>query len=78
MPWEGGRVLGYYDWTMPKKPLIETNPYLRDPAKYRKGLIANVSSSTSVETGKKTETIARTLSQSGEAPRLKKQKRSGR
>jgi hypothetical protein len=62
---------------MSKKPLIETNPYLRDSRKYRKGLIANVSSSTSIETGKKMETIARALSQEGEALRLKKRQGSG-
>jgi hypothetical protein len=44
-----------------KKPLIETNTHLRDPAQYRKGLVANVSSSTAIETGTKIETIARTL-----------------
>ena len=36
---------------MKNKPLIETNPYLKVPAKYRKALIANVASSTAVETG---------------------------
>lgn len=47
---------------MPKKPLIETNAHLRDPAKYRRGLLTNVSSSTAIETGTKIEAIARTLS----------------
>lgn len=46
---------------MAKKSLIETNPYLLDPAQYRKGLVTNVSSSTAIETGTKIEAIARTL-----------------
>ena len=78
MPWEGGRGHEYYDCIMSKKPLIETNPYLRDSTKYRKGLIVNVSSSTSVETGKKMKTIARALSQESEAPRVKKRQGFGR
>ena len=50
------------------KPLIETNPHLKDPAKYRRALIANVASSTAVETGTSVESIARILTE-GEAPR---------
>ena len=46
---------------MEQKPLIETNPYLRDPEKFRKALITNVSSSTAVETGAPVESIARSL-----------------
>jgi len=60
---------------VPKKPLIETNPYLRDTDKRRKGLIINVSSNTSIETGRKAETIARTLNR---AASLKPRQRSGR
>jgi hypothetical protein len=45
------------------KPLIETNPHLKDPAKYRKALIANVASSTAVETGASFESIARILAE---------------
>lgn len=44
-----------------KKPLIETNPYLKLPEKYRKALIANVSSSTAIETGESIESIAHKL-----------------
>jgi hypothetical protein len=44
---------------MNKRPLIETNPYLRDPEKFRKALITNVSSSTAVETVKKPQGSAR-------------------
>jgi hypothetical protein len=47
-----------------KKPLIETNPYLRGTDKARKALITNVSSNTSIETGRSTEAIARDLSRS--------------
>ncbi len=50
------------------KSLIETNPHLKDPAKYRKALIANVASSTAIETGAPVESIARTLTE-GETPR---------
>jgi DNA mismatch endonuclease (patch repair protein) len=37
-------------------PLIETNPLLRNPAKSRNALVTNVSSSTSVETGRRIKT----------------------
>jgi hypothetical protein len=47
---------------MSKKPLIETNPYLKATKKYRQALIANVSSSTAIETGVPVEEIARILS----------------
>ena len=63
-----------YNFTVLKKPLIETNPYLRDPEKFRKALITNVSSSTAVETGAPVESIARTLAESntGKPLRVKK------
>lgn len=57
---------------MDKRPLIETNPYLRDPKKFRKALIANVSSSTAVETGAPVESIARTLTEGEKAEPVKK------
>ncbi len=47
---------------MSKKPLIETNPYLKATKKYRQALIANVSSSTAIETGVPVEEIERMLS----------------
>ena len=50
-----------YHYTMLKKPLIETNQYLKDPARYRRDLVTSVSSSTAVETGARVETIAKTL-----------------
>lgn len=46
---------------MRKKPLIATNPYLKDPTRYRRDLITSVSSSTAIETGAKVETIAKSL-----------------
>jgi hypothetical protein len=58
--------------------LLETNPYLKDPDKYQKALITNVSSSTAIETGASVESIARTLTESKETDRIKKRPRSGR
>ena len=46
---------------MRKKPLIETNPHLRDAEKRRARVITSVATSTSIETGEKPETIARKL-----------------
>ena len=46
---------------MEQKPLIETNPYLRDPEKFRKALVTSVASSTSIETGTPIASIARIL-----------------
>ena len=46
---------------MEQKPLIETNPYLRDPEKFRKALITSVASSTAIETGAPVASIARML-----------------
>ena len=46
---------------MKQKPLIETNPYLRDPEKFRKALIMSVASSTAIETGAPVASIARML-----------------
>ena len=63
---------------MEQKPLIETNPYLRDPEKFQKALITNVSSSTAVETGAPVESIARTLVAGGNSMQLKKPQGSAR
>ena len=63
---------------MRKKPLIETNPYLKEPEKYRQALITNISSSTSVETGVPAEEIARILTQTVKAEPVKKPKSSAR
>lgn len=63
-----------------KKPLIETNTYLRDPAQYRKELVTNVSSSTAIETGTKIQTIARTLAKADKVtlPPVRTRQGSGR
>jgi hypothetical protein len=60
------------------RSLLETNPHLRDPKKYQKALITNVSSSTAIETGASVESIAQTLTESEETDRIKKQQRSPR
>ena len=52
---------------MPKKSLIQTNPFLKDPEKYRSSLIINVSSSTAIETGDTVDSIAKTLSEVSDA-----------
>lgn len=67
-----------YDCIMRKKPLIETNPYLLNPEKFRKDLITSVSSSTAVETGAKVETIVRTLSKELKSMPVKTRQGSGR
>jgi len=63
---------------MKQKPLIETNPYLRDPEKFRKALITNVSSSTAVETGASVESIARALVEDNKLHAFKKPQGSAR
>lgn len=59
-----------YNLLMKQKPLIETNPYLRDPEKFRKALITSVASSTSIETGVPVALIARMLEETKEAESL--------
>jgi hypothetical protein len=63
---------------MKNKPLIETNPHLKVPAKYRKALIANVASSTAVETGASVESIARILAEPDKPSPIKKTSGSAR
>ena len=63
---------------MNKRPLIETNPYLRDPQKLRKLLITNVSSSTAIETGASVDSIARMLQETRNTTSLKTTQRSSR
>ena len=46
---------------MSKKPLIETNPYLKDAVRYRCDLITAASTSTAIETGARAGTIAKSL-----------------
>jgi hypothetical protein len=57
---------------MQKKPLIETNPHLAVTASYWKALVANVASSTAVETGTSIESIACLLSEPRKTPAVKK------
>lgn len=57
---------------MRSKPLIETNPHLKVPAKYRKALLANVASSPAVETGTSIESITRILIKPKKPTLLKK------
>ena len=47
--------------SMPKKPLIETNPFLKDRARYHRDLVTSVSSSTAIETGASVADIAKSL-----------------
>jgi hypothetical protein len=63
---------------MLKKPLIATNPYLRAPEKYREALVANVSSSTAIETGAAVESIARKLDNGDKAKPVKTRQGSAR
>ncbi|GBE41348.1 hypothetical protein BMS3Bbin09_01246 [bacterium BMS3Bbin09] len=42
-------LLNMVKYSMSKKPLIETNPYLKDRKKYKSALITNVSTSSAIE-----------------------------
>lgn len=53
-----------YNFFMRKKPLSETNPFLKDPEKRKAGLITFVTSSSAIETGRNTESIVKTLAES--------------
>jgi hypothetical protein len=55
---------------MSKKSLLETNPYLKVPEKYRQALITNVASSTAIETGASIESIARKLTESEKTDKI--------
>ena len=57
---------------MKNKPLIETNLHLKAPANYRKALVANVASSTAIETGAPVASIIRLLTEPPETPASKK------
>ena len=57
---------------MKQKPLIETNPYLRDPEKFRKALIMSVASSTAIETGAPVASIVRMLEEGAKTRPLSK------
>jgi hypothetical protein len=57
---------------MEQKPLIQTNPYLRDPEKFRKALITSVASSTAIETGTSVASIIRMLEEDAKTGSLAK------
>lgn len=61
---------------MDPKPLSETNPYLRDPKKFRRALITSVASSTAIETGAPVASVARMLEESAKTEPLKTTKGS--
>ena len=63
---------------MKNKPLIETNPHLKVPGNYQKALIANVASSTAIETGGSIDSIVRVLAKSRKIRPIKKTPRSAR
>ena len=63
---------------MSKKSLLETNPFLKDPEKYRQALIINVASSTAIETEASVESIVRKLTKSEKAEKIIKTHRSFR
>lgn len=67
-----------YNLPMDQKPLIETNPYLRDPVRFRKALITSVASSTAIETGAPVESITRMLGEDETTKPLTKPKGSVR
>jgi hypothetical protein len=65
---------------MSKKPLIETNPFLKDPVKYEEALTANVATSTAIELGTLSAPILRELEEQTHRPEeviSGKSKRSG-
>lgn len=57
---------------MKRKPLIDTNPYLRDPGKFRKALITSVASNTAIETGAPVASIVHMLEESTKTGSLTK------
>ncbi len=63
---------------MERKPLAETNPYLRDPEKFRKALITSVASSTAIETGATISSIVRMLEAGQQTKLLTKKQGSAR
>jgi hypothetical protein len=63
---------------MKQKPLIETNPYLRDPEKFRRALITSVASSTAIETDTPVATVVRMLEESAKTKPLKTTRGSAR
>ena len=60
----------------PDKPLIETNPYLRDPKQREKLLAISAASSTAIETGASVRSILRTLKSTEPSRRRFRRKRT--
>jgi hypothetical protein len=46
---------------MKRATLLDTNPHLKDPLKFREDLIRNVATSTAIETGESVAAIERDL-----------------
>lgn len=67
-----------YNAHMKQKPLNRTNPYLRDPAKFRKALIKSVASSTAIETGASVASVSRMLEENALSPVIKTKPDSAR
>ena len=63
---------------MKQKPLIKTNPYLRDPEKFRKALITSIASSTAIETGASVASVARLLEENAKTTPIMKTRDSAR
>jgi len=63
---------------MPKKSLLETNPYLKAPEKYRQALLTNVASSTAIETEASFDSIVCKLKKSEKAGKVIRLHRSSR
>lgn len=57
---------------MSKMSLLESNPYLKDPAKYQDALITSVSSSTAIETATSTASVAQSLKGALNTPEKKR------
>ena len=59
MPRNQAKEVVYFD--MDDRPLIETNPYLKDPEQYEKSLLINVTTSRAVELGRIPQSIIKDL-----------------
>lgn len=59
-----------YNPHVKKKSLADSNRHLRDHARYRRDLVANVASSTAIETGQRVEAVAERLTRAIKSVRL--------
>ena len=71
-------TLPRYNSPMKRKPLIDTNRYMRDPEKFRKALVRCVASSTAIETGTTVASIALMLEENANSKPLTKPRGSVR